>query len=198
MVGGDTGRRLCYTEKQIAMTASGRVFTIGHGAHTRAALLEELARAQVQYVVDVRSAPYSRHQPEFSKESLERFLSENGVGYVFMGDLLGGRPKDDDCYTDGKVDYTKVRAKGFFRRGIARLLNAYRQGLNVCLLCSEGRPSDCHRAKLVGAALADEGIEVLHLLPDGTRRSQEEVIVELTDGQRSLLAEHFVSRRTYR
>lgn len=179
------------------MTA-GRVFTIGHGTHTREALLEHLTRSQVLYVVDVRSAPYSRFQPEFSREPLERFLNGNGVQYVFMGDLLGGRPKDEDCYTDGHVDYAKTRSKDFFIRGIARLKKAYEQGLRICLLCSEGQPSQCHRAKLVAPALVDEGIDVTHLLPDGSCRTQAEVISQVTGGQGSLFAEHFVSRKAYR
>ena len=178
--------------------AIGRIFTIGHGNHTRAALLRQLTQADVSYVVDVRSVPYSRFQPDFSREPLDEFLRENRVRYVFMGDLLGGRPKEDDCYTDGKVDYTKTRKKDFFVRGIARLKDAYEQGLSICLLCSEGQPSQCHRAKLVSAALADEGVEVLHLLSDGSRRTQAEVIAELTNGQGSLFAEHLLSRKAYR
>jgi uncharacterized protein (DUF488 family) len=176
----------------------GRIFTIGHGNHSRGALLDNLARAQVSFVIDVRSAPYSSYQPDFSREPLEHFLRENGVRYVFMGDLLGGRPKDDDCYTDGRVDYAKTRHKEFFARGIARLRNAYEQGLSICLLCSEGQPSQCHRAKLVGAALADEGIEVLHLLPDGSQRTQAEVLAQITSGQGSLFGEHLLSRKAYR
>jgi uncharacterized protein (DUF488 family) len=178
--------------------ANGRVFSIGHGKHSREALLERLTRAEVSYLVDVRSTPYSRYQPDFSREPLERFLRDNGVRYVFMGDLLGGRPQDDSCYTDGKVDYTKTRAKEFFVRGIGRLKEAYSQGLTICLLCSESQPSQCHRAKLVGAALADEGINVLHLLPDGASRTQSEVIAEITNGQGNLFSEDFVSRKVYR
>lgn len=178
--------------------ATGRVFTIGHGNHSREALLEQLTQAEISFLVDVRSAPYSKYQPEFSREPLESFLRESRVRYVFMGELLGGRPKDDDCYTDGKVDYTKTRAKDFFVRGIGRLKSAYEQGLTICLLCSEGQPSQCHRAKLVSVALGDEGIDVTHILPDGSRRTQAQVIAELTNGQSSLFAEHFVSRKAYR
>ncbi|MHB1039801.1 MAG: DUF488 domain-containing protein [Desulfobacteria bacterium] len=177
---------------------NGRIFTIGHGNHSREDLLKQLTQTEVSFVVDVRSTPYSRYQPEFSRDALEHFLREHRLRYVFMGDLLGGRPQNDDCYTDGMVDYTKVRGKEFFVRGIARIKNAYEQGLSICLLCSEGQPSQCHRAKLVGAALSDEGINVTHLLPDGSRRSQAEVIAQITKGQCSLFAEHFVSRKAYR
>ena len=178
--------------------ATGRVLTIGYGSHSREAFLEQLKRAEVNYVIDVRSVPHSRFQPDFSREPLFRFLRENHLGYVFMGDLLGGRPKDDDCYVDGRVDYTKTRTKDFFVQGISRLKKARDQGFNVCLLCSEARPSQCHRAKLVAAALVDEGIDVTHILPDGSTQTQEDVIAELTAGQTSMFSEHFVSRKTYR
>lgn len=178
--------------------ARGRIFTIGHGGRSQEAVFEKLSREKVSYVVDVRSVPYSRFQPDFSRDQLEASLRQNNMNYVFMGDLLGGRPKDESCYTDGKVDYTKTRTKEFFIRGISRLRKAYDQGFSVCLLCSEGHPSDCHRSKLVGAALFDDGIDVTHILPDGVTRTQDEVIDQLTDRQPGLFGEHFVSRKSYR
>lgn len=178
--------------------AGGRIFSIGYGNQPRDALVEHLTRIGVGYVVDVRSTPYSSFQPDFSRGKLEKYLQATAIRYVFMGHLLGGRPEDDDCYTDGKVDYAKTCMKDFFVRGIARLKSAYEQGLTICLICSELQPSQCHRAKLIGTALDHEGIDVTHLLPDGSRRSQAEVIAELTNGQVSLFAEQFLSRRTYR
>ena len=167
-----------------AMIHPGRVYTIGHGGRTIDELISELSNHDVQFVIDVRSTPYSRHQPEFSKKSLERVLLQHEVKYVFMGDDLGGRPKDSECYTNGTVDYRKCRTKDFFRRGIERIRNTYVQGHRVCLLCSEGNPWKCHRSKLIGAVLQDEGIEVLHLLPDGTVRSQDEVAHSVPDRER--------------
>ena len=153
----------------------------------------------MQFLVDVRSVPYSQYQPEFSREPLERQLVRHGLTYVFMGDDLGGRPKDPDCYyANGKVHYSKCRTKEFFRRGIRRLRSAYNQSLRVCLLCSEGKPWQCHRSKLVGAALLDASIEALHILPDGEIRTQSEVIQELTGGQENFFGEQFVSRKRYR
>lgn len=177
---------------------SGSVFTIGHGNHSQQIFREQLRHAGVSYVVDVRSAPYSRFQPDFSREPLAHFLKEDRIGYVFMGDLLGGRPADESCYIDGRVDYAIVRSKEFFVQGISRLKKAYGKGFSICLLCSEGHPSHCHRSKLVAEALVDDGIEVSHIMPDGSHRSQAEVIADLTDGQFSLFAEHFKSRKVYR
>lgn len=180
------------------MRDTGRIYTIGHGGKTTSDLLCQLQRNHIQFVIDVRSSPYSRFQPEFSQEPLQGFLARHGIRYVFMGDDLGGRPKDPDCYTDGRVDYRKCEVKPFFRHGLERLRSAHRQGLRVCLLCSEAQPSQCHRSKLVGAALTAEGIDVLHLLPDGSSRTQAEVIHALTNGQGDLFGEHFLSRKAYR
>jgi len=176
---------------------TGKIYSIGHGGLTGVALNEHLRRAGVQFLIDVRSVPYSRHQPEFGRELLQHSL-DSTVKYVFMGALLGGRPDDDSCYTNGRVDYTKTRTKDFFKRGIDRLRSAHEQGFAICMLCSEAQPSQCHRAKMIGQTLADEGIEVLHILPDGRIRSQPDVMRELTGGQGALFAEAQLSRKTYR
>lgn len=179
--------------------ALGQIFTIGHGPHTPATLVEQLSIRGVQFLIDVRSVPYSRHQPDFSREVLKRHLIPSRIRYVFMGDLLGGRPEDEDCYThEGRVDYAKVRTKDFFVRGISRLLDARRQGFKVCLFCSEGHPSQCHRAKLIGHALVDEGVETLHIRPNGSVQTQADVMDELTGRQESLFASLLFSRGTYR
>lgn len=177
---------------------TGRVFSIGYGSQTQTDVLDQLARAKITYVIDVRSSPFSRYQPDFSREPLSKSLKGRDIKYVFMGDLLGGRPKDDDCYTDGRVDYHKTREKDFFKRGIDRLKSAHAQGLNICMICSEGQPSQCHRSKLIGEALVEHGIDVTHLLPDGASKSQADVIAELTDGQTDMFGDPFLSRKTYR
>lgn len=151
----------------------------------------------MSFVIDVRSIPYSRHQPEFSQEPLKRLLAANSMKYVFMGQLLGGRPDDSECYSDGKVDYAKCRTRPFFREGIDRLVRAYTKGLRICLLCSEGKPWECHRSKLIGAELEALGVQVVHILPDGSVRTQSEVITILTGGQSSLFEECFHSRKSY-
>lgn len=156
-----------------------------------------LADARVEFLIDVRSSPFSRHQPDFSRERLDR-LARGTSRYVFMGDLLGGRPADASCYTEGHVDYEKVKERDFFKRGIERLASAHAQGFCVCLLCSEGQPSKCHRAKLIGATLAQMGLVVTHLLPNGRERSQEAVMREVLGPQADLFGAKLMSRKAYR
>ena len=183
---------------KLANATGHNISTIGYGARTPASIVEQLQSAGIRYVVDVRSSPFSRQQPEFSREPLQRLLADSGLKYVFMGDQLGGRPPDASCYTNGRVDYEKCREQDFFRAGVRRLLDACDQGLPLCILCSEGRPVNCHRSKLIGVALEEDGVQVLHLLPDGGVCSQADVIRELTRGQQSMFGDHFLSRRAYR
>ncbi len=158
----------------------------------------QLHRLDVSYLIDVRSSPYSRFQPEFSHEPLSAQLGQRQIRYVFMGDLLGGRPDDPDCYDDeGKVDYQRCRAKPFFLRGIERLLTAHTKGMRVCMLCSEGKPWECHRSKLIGWAMQEHGVVVEHVLPDGSLRTQDQVIEQLTAGQGELFGSRFTSRQAY-
>jgi uncharacterized protein (DUF488 family) len=177
---------------------SGRVFSIGHGGRSLDTLVAQLHQLEVSFLIDVRSSPYSRFQPEFSREPLGTQLAERKLRYVFMGDLLGGRPADPDCYDgEGKVDYQRCRTKDFFMRGIERLRTAHVKGTRVCLLCSEGKPWECHRSKLIGWVLHEHGIAVEHVLPDGSLRTQGQVIEELTAGQGDLFGSRFTSRKAY-
>ena len=85
------------------------------------ALIAALRAHDIATLVDVRSAPYSCYKPEFSKDALERELKHMGIRYVYLGDALGGRPNDPDCYVDDKVDYERVKGKPFYQAGIERV-----------------------------------------------------------------------------
>ncbi len=177
------------------------VYTIGHGGRTVEEFLELLRQHHIAYLIDVRSQPYSRYQPDFTKQALADYLNAHDIRYVFMGDSLGGRPDDPACYTDGKVDYERVRAQDFYQAGLERLENAWRQGLGLVLLCSERKPEQCHRSKLIGRSLTDHGLRVAHIDENETIVSQEEVMLRVIGGQPSLFGPDFhklTSRKHYK
>ncbi len=177
---------------------STRLFTIGYGARTLDEFLATLKANRIEYIIDVRTAPYSKFKQEFSRDVLEKALEQVGVRYVFMGDTLGGQPKDQACHTDGRIDYDKVRAQPFFQSGIERLRKASAQQRRVALMCSEGRPEQCHRSKLIGEALAAAGIAVWHIDEAGALLTQTQVIDRLTNGQMDLFGQgSFTSRKRY-
>lgn len=165
---------------------TGRIYTVGHGAWTLDGLVELLRGRGISHLLDVRSSPHSAHQAEFNRSSLEKAADKKGYVYVYMGEQLGGRPPQADCYVNGVVSYGKLSTKDFFKRGIARLIEGQQQGLNVCLLCAEGDPTNCHRTQLVGRALTAAGILVEHFLKDGTLKPQHQVVLEATTPQLGL------------
>ena len=174
------------------------LFTLGYGGRTLEEVIALLKANGVECLVDVRSAPYSKFKPEFSKEALASSLQAAGIAYRFAGQELGGRPDAPECYVDGKVDYDLVRKTEFYARGVERVRKAREQGMRMALFCSEQKPEECHRSKLIGVTLDELGIAVSHIDEDGSLRSQEEVIARLTRGQLDLFGgPAFTSRKRY-
>ena len=89
---------------------SSYLFSIGHGNKSIAEFIAELTQFDIQYLIDIRSKPYSKFYPWFNHYELKHAISEtHKITYAYMGDVLGGLPKEDcGCYTDGKVDYSKL------------------------------------------------------------------------------------------
>jgi uncharacterized protein (DUF488 family) len=194
---GQAGQTTVSKESTTSGTAA-TLHTIGYGARSLEELIAALQAQGLEFVLDVRTAPYSKFKPEFSREALEAALKARGIRYVFLGDTLGGQPRDPDCYTDGKVDYQKVRRQPFFQAGLERLRKAHEQGVPAALMCSEGRPEQCHRSKLIGEALAAAGIPVRHIDEDGQLLTQAQVMDRLTGGQLDLFGgPALTSRKRY-
>ncbi len=177
------------------------IYSIGYGARDIDAFINVLKQYGIDYLVDVRSKPYSRYKPEFSKRPLEQQLTSSGIRYVFMGEALGGQPDDPSCYDEtGKVDYDKCRHRPQFLAGIERLQKAHNQQLRVVLMCSEGKPEICHRTKLIGEVLEKEGIEVQHIDENDVLLSHTQVMLRVIKGQPSLFGDEFfkhTSRKSY-
>lgn len=142
------------------------LFTIGHSNHPLPDFLKLLRQYEVGAVADVRSAPYSRFNPHFNREALQRELQGAGVGYVYLGRELGGRSEDPRCYREGRICYEAVAKTPRFYAGIGKLDDASAHH-SVALMCSEKEPLHCHRTLLVAQALAIEGREIAHIHADG-------------------------------
>lgn len=162
------------------------IFTIGYGTRNVENFYKLLENHLIAYLIDIRSSPYSKYNKDFSREFLSDWLKPRGITYIFMGDNLGGRPEDGECYTDGKVDYKKIQEKTFYQNGISRIISAWDKNISVALMCSEIKPEECHRSKLIGATLLEKNIEVQHIDEYGNIISQIDVIKRITGGQNEL------------
>lgn len=143
------------------------VWTVGHGQRDFADLERELAANGITTLVDVRSQPFSRRAPEFTKAPLEEQCADASIHYRWLGDRLGGRPGDPSLRSpSGTPDLEAIAASEAFRGGIEELA-AVAAAAPTAIMCAERDPGGCHRATLVAPALEARGIVVTHLLEGG-------------------------------
>jgi uncharacterized protein (DUF488 family) len=179
------------------MERAPEILTVGYGARSIEEFVAVLEDVGAEYLVDVRSAPYSRFKPEFSRESLAAALEPHGIRYVFMGKELGGKP-DDPGYVgaDGRVDYGRLRLRPAFADGLTGLEAGWEAGHTLVLMCSEGKPQECHRTKLIAEELVALGVHVAHIDEQGAIRSHDEIMAMITDGQETLFGGHAAASRS--
>jgi len=149
------------------------IWTIGHSNTDMDTFLGLLHSHGIVRVVDVRSAPYSRHVPHFNRTTLKRSLETSGIRYHYMGEALGGRIQDK-----GGVwpkTYSHAAGDPSFTCGIEELLKLAEEGKTV-VLCAERDPNRCHRRHLIGAYLDERNVEVRHILADGTTVTERELM----------------------
>ena len=138
------------------------VFSIGHSNHAIDAFIAMLRREAVTHVADIRSIPFSRRHPQFSREPLARSLAAAGIGYSHWPDL-GGKRKDGAAGPLGAyVEYMRTPP---FVAALRRLAAAARAE-RLAFMCAEAEPGDCHR-RYVAAALELEGLAITHIRRDG-------------------------------
>jgi len=155
------------------------LYSIGHSNRKAEDFLPLLKKFNIQYLIDVRSVPYSKYNTQYKQAVLKSFLENNNITYVFMGDNLGGKPKDASCYKNGKINYARVQEKDFFIQGIERLKKAYDKNIPAAIMCSEANPCHCHRSRLIGKALQEQNIFVQHIDENGNIKDQLEVMKEI-------------------
>lgn len=155
------------------------VFTIGHSTHPQERFIRLLRQHGITALCDVRSAPYSRMNPQFNREELERALSGQGIQYRFLGKELGARSSDPRCYEAGKVQYERLAETALFQYGLKRVVKGMKEGFRIVLMCAEKEPLECHRAILVARHLAALGIDVSHIHADGGLETHDAALSRL-------------------
>jgi Protein of unknown function, DUF488 len=157
--------------QESAATPSPIIFTIGHSDLDAESFLALLRDHGLETLIDVRSAPFSRFRPHFSRGALNASLDATGIRYIWAGSALGGRPDDPACYRDGivrkgNVDYGVMSRQASYQEGVRQLLANAANG-PVVVMCSEEDPRRCHRHHLLEPSLRELGATVLHIRRDG-------------------------------
>jgi uncharacterized protein (DUF488 family) len=150
------------------------VLTIGHSTRTIEEFINLLRAHGVARVVDVRTIPRSRHNPQFNADSLPRSLKEVRVDYVHMAGLGGLRHPARDSLNlgwrnesfRGFADYMQTPE---FAEALDKLVELASQG-RLALMCAEAVPWRCHRS-LIADALLVRGIYTEHIMSSTKRQA---------------------------
>ena len=162
------------------------LLTIGHSNRPLREFLELLSAHRVQVLVDVRTIPRSRHNPQFNRESLPGSLRGVGIDYAHLPGLGGLRkPRTDSPNTGwrnlsfrGYADYMQTPQ---FEQQLAGLIDLARER-RVAMMCAESVPWRCHRS-LIADALAARDVEVFHIMsPERTEAHKLTAFAHVEDG----------------
>ena len=143
------------------------VFTIGHSTRTLDEFIGLLQAYGISLVVDVRTVPRSRHNPQFNKETLPGSLKPFGVKYIHMPEIGGLRqPKRDSSNLGwrnssfrGYADYMQTKE---FTDNLLKIIELAREN-RLALMCAEALPWRCHRS-LISDALVVRHVKVKHVI----------------------------------
>ena len=142
------------------------IYTIGHSTRTIEQFVELLRAHDIEELVDVRTVPRSRHNPQFGAEELADSLQQAGIAYKHLAKLGGLRRTSKDSVNLG---WQNTSFRGFadymatleFQAGLDEL-KALAEKKTVAIMCAEAVPWRCHRS-LIADALTSQGWQVLHI-----------------------------------
>ena len=149
------------------------VLTIGHSTRTLEEFIGLLKAHGATHVVDVRTVPRSRHNPQFNKTSLPRALKKAGLGYVHMPGLGGLRHAKPDSLNvgwrnDSFRGYADYMQTAEFAQSLDELLQLANRE-QIVLMCAEAVPWRCHRS-LIADALLVRGVRTEDIMSSNRRQ----------------------------
>ncbi|MCX7817514.1 MAG: DUF488 domain-containing protein [Syntrophales bacterium] len=154
------------------------IFTIGHSNHPIDWFITLLKIHGIKALADVRSSPYSRFNPQFNMKALDETLKKENIDYIFMGNELGGKPKKQASSDAIQLDFKSLVSRKEFQSGIERVLNIAEMQ-RLVLMCAEKEPLDCHRTIVICRYLRTCGINILHILADGSTEDHRQTELRL-------------------
>ena len=152
------------------------IFTIGHSNRTIEEFVELLRQNGIERVIDIRTIPKSRHNPQFNQDALAKSLHEKKIGYVHLKKLGGLRHARADSTNlgwhnesfRGYADYMQTEE---FEEGLARAIKLAEEKPSA-LMCAEAVPWRCHRS-LVADALVVRDFPVMEIISGSPPRQHE-------------------------
>ena len=145
---------------------SHTIYTIGHSTHSIESFIGILNSYQIQGLIDVRTIPKSRYNPQFAQEELKKSLIQSNINYRHMKNLGGLRRSVKDSPNTGWKNagfrgYADYMLTDEFKIALDELIELSRPG-DLVYMCAEGNPFRCHRS-LISDALIVRGFKVRHV-----------------------------------
>ena len=165
------------------------VLTIGHSTRTLEEFIRLLQAHAVTRVVDVRTVPRSRHNPQFNRDTLPASLKAAGIGYTHMAELGGLRHTTLDSPNTGWRNasfrgYADYMQTPEFGKALDELIQLAKQD-RIAVMCAEAVPWRCHRS-LIADALLVRGIQTEDILSATHRQVHALTLFARVDGERIL------------
>lgn len=157
------------------------LYTIGHSNHSIEHFTGLLKKHKINLLFDVRSVPYSRYNPQYNKENLQREIIKNDIEYVFMGDKLGGKPRNLFICREN-MDFNLIlellRQSETFKSGIYELIGMLDNNKRLSIMCAEENPFNCHRYHLICCYIIKNypQTEILHIRRNAEIEKNSDII----------------------
>lgn len=143
------------------------VYTIGHSTRPIKEFIDILKSQAITQLVDIRTVPKSRHNPQYWHDELARSLEQAGIGYTYLAALGGLRPKAKHSLNtawrnQSFRNYADYMQTPEFQDGLTQLCELAHSKTSA-IMCAEAVPWRCHRS-LVGDALSVRGVNVIDII----------------------------------
>lgn len=171
---------LCHT-----LSIMKTIYTIGHSTRSIDEFIDLLGAHEIGQLVDIRTIPKSRHNPQYMQDALEKSLPAAGIDYIYLKALGGLRSKAKHSVNDAwenasfrnYADYMQTDA---FAAGLAELIQLAESG-PTAIMCAEAVPWRCHR-RLVSDALMVRGIDSCEIRSASSERMHTLTSFAVVDG----------------
>jgi len=157
------------------------LYTIGHSTHKIEHFLGLLMSYKISRLVDIRSVPYSRYNPQYNRECLKKEIIRNNIEYIYMGEKLGGKPQNlsiDTGSSDVNFIFELIRKSREFQVGIYELTGMCDNDKFLSIMCAEENPFNCHRFHLISSYIVKNypQTEIIHIRGNGSIEKNSDII----------------------
>lgn len=165
------------------------IFTIGYAGFSEISdFLKELKQNRINYIIDVRSIPYSKYHLSYNRENIKKILNDKGIRYENFDKEFGARQMDSKLQVNGKVSFQLFSNSDIFKSGVEKVEKIINDGYNICFMCTEVEPRFCHRGILISRVFYNKGYSIIHLITKKPSLTQEEL-------EKNMLNDFFPDRR---